>query len=81
MACGKPILASDLPGVRTLVESGKNGYLLIPKNIHDIEDKLTKLLINSDKLKSYGEYARKKVEEKYSWDQIGIKLNELIKSL
>lgn len=78
MACGKAILASDLPGVRTLVEEGKNGYLLIPKNINDIEDKLTKLLINTDLLKKYGLYGRQKVENKYSWTKIGEKLNLII---
>lgn len=81
MACGKAILASDLPGVRTLIEEGKNGHLLIPNSINDIEDKLTKLLINTDLLKQYGKYGRQKVENKYSWSKIGEKLNLILCSL
>ena len=81
MACGKAVLASDLPGVRTLIKEGVNGYLLIPKNIVDIEEKLTKMMINTDLLKKYGANGRKLVEEKYSWKKIGQQLNELVNNL
>ena len=81
MACKTAILASDLPGVRTLVHQDENGYLLIPKNIQDIEDRLTKIMINSDMLKELGKFSRQLAVEKYSWKAIGSELNKLIKNL
>jgi glycosyltransferase involved in cell wall biosynthesis len=76
MACGKPVIASDLPGVRTVVDHGKNGLLVEPKNVVDLTSKITYLLDNEPLRNTLGRTGRKKVEEKYSWSKIGLKLEE-----
>jgi glycosyltransferase involved in cell wall biosynthesis len=77
MACGKPVIASDLPGVRTVVDDGINGFLVKPKDCDDLTDKMGYLLENGDVRETFGKAGRRKAEEKYSWDRIGKKLERL----
>ena len=79
MACGKPVVASDLPGVRTVVDGA--GFTTKPKNAADLAEKIKKILENDELAKKFGEQGRFKVEQKYSWEIIGEKLGNLYKSL
>jgi len=81
MACGKPVVATDLAGVRSVVEDGVNGLLTQPKNAADLAAKINYLLINPEIAQEFGHNGRKKVEEEYEWGRIGRKLDELYKSL
>lgn len=40
MACGKPIIASAISGVKTYMNDGKNGFLFEPGNAHELADKI-----------------------------------------
>ena len=71
MACGKPIVASRLPGVRTLVEEGRNGYLAEPGDVVDLADKLTRCIREGREL---GVHARRWVEERFGWKATGQQL-------
>ena len=68
MSCAKPVIASDLPGVRQVVDKKVNGRLFKPKDIENLAEQLKKLLDNEAEGKSYGLAGRKKVEANYSWD-------------
>lgn len=70
MACGKPVIASDLPGVRTVVENGRNGFLVRPGDVEDLLSKMDSLLESTALRKRFGDNGRKKVEEKYDWKKI-----------
>ena len=43
MAAGKPIIASNIPSIRELVQNGKEGLLVDPKNNGAVADLLSKL--------------------------------------
>lgn len=77
MACGKPVIASDLPGVRTVVDDGVNGFLVRPRDCDDLATKMRLLLENNEMRVTFGRAGRKKVEEKYSWENIGKALERL----
>lgn len=77
MATGKPVIASNLPGVRTVVDDGINGFLVEPKNIEDLASKIRYLLENEDVRKKFGKKGREKVEMNYSWEKIGEKLESV----
>ena len=77
MACGKPVIASNLPGVRTVVDDGLNGFLVEPKDCCDLITKMRYLLEEDGVKESFGRAGRKKVEEKYSWGKIGEELERL----
>jgi glycosyltransferase involved in cell wall biosynthesis len=74
MACGKPVIASNLPGVRTVVDHNVNGLLVQPGDVKDLSEKIDYLLNNDEVCKSFGKEGRKKTEEKYSWKRIAEKL-------
>ena len=81
MATGKPVIASDLPGVRTVVNNGKDGFLVEPKNVEDLTLKIQYLLENEEVRKKFGSEGKKKVEEKYSWDKIAWKLAKIYSNI
>ena len=77
MACGKPVIASNLPGVRTVVDDGINGLLVTPGDIDGLAAKMQRLLASQDMRAAFGKEARRKVEAKYSWREIGERLEKI----
>ncbi len=78
MACGKPVIASNMPGIRTVVEHERNGLLVEPKNSDNLSQALLEILSNEAIARSMGILGRKKVEEKYSWEKIGDLLVDIL---
>ena len=70
MACGKPVIASNLPGVRTVVNDGIDGLLVEPGNPADLAEKIQMLLSEPARRREMGKRGRAKVEAKYSWSAI-----------
>ncbi|MBN1102789.1 MAG: glycosyltransferase family 4 protein [Deltaproteobacteria bacterium] len=66
MACGLPVIASALPGVRTVFEHGQEGLLTDSGSVADLAGKLSDLLRNDALRIGMGRRARKRVEERYS---------------
>lgn len=66
MACGKPCLASNLPGVRTVVDDTKTGFLVELNNVDNLTEKIKNILENEILTKEMGQAGRKKVEAKYN---------------
>lgn len=40
MACGTPVIASDIAGPKTYINSGRNGFLFSPKSVEELVDKV-----------------------------------------
>lgn len=79
MACGKPVVASDLPGVRSVFENRKQGLLVEPGNAADLAEKIRIILSDDDLAKKMGEEGKKLVEEKYIWEKVGERLDAVYK--
>lgn len=69
MATGKPIVASDISGYRTILEDGKQGYLVPPRDYEQIAQAIIKILRNPELAKRMGAAGRKKALD-YSWPKI-----------
>ncbi len=69
MATGKPVVASDIPGYRTVVENGKDGYLVPPCAPEEIARAIIKILNNPQIAQKMGKLGREKALE-YSWHNI-----------
>lgn len=65
MSTGKPVVVSDIPGVREVVTDGVEGLLCEPLNAEDLADKINALLADPQRRKAMGEAGRKKVEERF----------------
>lgn len=81
MACGVPVIASDLPGVRTVFNHGQQGLLCKPNDINDLFGKIQILLTDESLRKKMGIKARKLAEEKYDWLKIGKQLEKIYLNL
>ncbi len=81
MACGKPVIASNLPGVRSVIDFGINGFLVEPKNARRLAEKINDVLYNPDICRQFGENGRGKVLEKYDMQKVGEKLEEIFLDL
>ncbi|RME36372.1 MAG: glycosyltransferase family 1 protein [Thermoflexia bacterium] len=77
MACGRPVLAHDIPGVRTVVSTGKDGLLARPGDMDDLVEKMRALLDDPRRRSEMGGQGRAKVEERYAWPRIILRLLEV----
>jgi len=78
MASGIPVIASNLPGVRTVFQDGIQGYLVKPNNLIDLKEKIEIILNDSELKNKMGQAARRLVEKKYNLKNIKNKLNNII---
>jgi glycosyltransferase involved in cell wall biosynthesis len=69
MAAGKAVIASNLPGVRTVCQNGINGLLVEPGDANDLVEKMGGVLENDEMRRKFGEAGRKMVEEKFNWER------------
>ncbi len=67
-ASGIPVVASDLPGVRTVVKQEETGLLVPPKRPADLAQALGKLLDDEEWRLRLGRRARERALAEYGWD-------------
>ena len=70
MACAKPVIATDLAGVRKVVDARVNGRLVKPKNIEALTAQFEYFLENERRRINYGKKGRIKVVNEYSWYEV-----------
>ena len=76
-SAGKPVVAADLPGVRSVVDDGEIGYLFKVKNKNQLLSKIRLLLQNKEKEKTFGFRARQRADQLYSQDKIWDRLEKV----
>ena len=82
MACGTPVIASNLPGVRTVVDDGRDGYLVQPGDRADLQTGLNRILsLPSAARQAMGAAGRRKVEQHYTWAKAGERLETIYRQL
>jgi glycosyltransferase involved in cell wall biosynthesis len=77
MACGIPVIASESPGVRSVVSDGADGLLAQPGDVAGLAAALRSLLADPALRRAMGQRGRAKVEAKYAWERIGVQLDWL----
>jgi glycosyltransferase involved in cell wall biosynthesis/ubiquinone/menaquinone biosynthesis C-methylase UbiE len=78
MGCGVPVVASDISGVRTVLDDGENGLLAPSGDAHALAQALIRLIEDSPKRDRLGKAARQSIETTYNWEAIGNVLHEQI---
>jgi glycosyltransferase involved in cell wall biosynthesis len=81
MACAKPVIASDLPGVRAVVNHGMDGLLVEPNNPAALANSLRTILKDDNLRRVMGRSGRAKVEASYGWEHIGVKLENIYRQV
>jgi glycosyltransferase involved in cell wall biosynthesis len=70
MACALPVIASDIPPHRLLVEHQVTGYLMDLKQPESLISKLAEFAADRDRAKEMGVAARRRALTEYSWGAV-----------
>ena len=76
MACGKPVIASRIGGIHSVIDDGVNGVLIPPGDISKLVEKTIFLLDNKDFANKLANNAREKAVKKFSLEKM---IDETIK--
>ena len=81
MAAGLPVVASNFPLWREIVEGNRCGICVDPLNPKEIAQAIEYLITHPEEARKMGENGRRAVEEKYNWEKEGEKLLKLYEEL
>jgi len=79
-ACGLPVLASNIEGLKDAIKEGQNGFLIESGNADAFIKKINELFMQGNPREIFGEKVREYVVQNYSWEHIAeLYLNEIKK--
>ncbi len=81
MSAGLPVIASDFPLWKEIIESNNCGITVDPLNIKEVKNAMKWILENPEEAKTMGENGRKAVENVYNWESESTRLINLYNSL
>lgn len=81
LACGTPVVASNVGGIPDVVADGVNGFLVPPDDPIALASSLDRLLKDEKLRKELGQEGRRNVENTFSWDAISQKLINIYEQL
>lgn len=81
MGLGLPCIASDVGGIKDLIENGKNGILVPPKDSIALTTALNQLITDSNYSVDLGRNARSTIQEKFNNTESIRKLQDIYKSV
>jgi glycosyltransferase involved in cell wall biosynthesis len=68
LACGTPVIVSDLPGMRTVIDA-RTGMIVPPGNVAALADAIASLLARPDDLPAMRQHAANRANRLYRWDK------------
>ena len=70
LACGKPLVGTNVGGIVTMIKNDWNGFLVEPANEEELADKIKYLIDHSEKWEEMGRNSRRLAEEEFDWRKI-----------
>ncbi len=70
MATGKPVVVADIPGVREVIEDGREGLLTDPVNPQDLAEKIRRLVEDPALRQEMGRRGREKVLASFTTEAV-----------
>jgi glycosyltransferase involved in cell wall biosynthesis len=68
MACGRPVIATNVASLPELIEDGVTGFIVPPNDPISIREKISWLMKNPEAADKMGEAARHRVLRLFTWD-------------
>jgi glycosyltransferase involved in cell wall biosynthesis len=81
MSSGKPVIASNLPGVRSVFVDGKSGLVVRVGEVDDLAEKILRLAGDDELRKQMGRRARAAVLQKYQVDLVERQIEAICRQL
>jgi len=70
MATGRPIITTDSPGCRETVENGLNGFIIPPRNVEALADKMIWMIQHQEERMNMGNQSRYICENKFDVNEV-----------
>jgi glycosyltransferase involved in cell wall biosynthesis len=71
MACGVPVVGSDVGGIRFSVADGVSGALVPPNDPDALAARLAELYRDPEALREYGRNGQRRVNAQFTWQKVG----------
>jgi D-inositol-3-phosphate glycosyltransferase len=81
MACGTPVVASDVGGLKFTVISEETGLLVSPHNVHEFARAIGRILTDEVWAQKMRKQAAMRVQQNFSWTGVAIQLSDLYRQL
>lgn len=65
LSTGRPIITTDVPGCREIIQDGVNGYLILPRNSESLSKAMIRMIEHPEILPKMGQESRKIAEKKF----------------
>jgi glycosyltransferase involved in cell wall biosynthesis len=77
MACGTPVIGSDVGGIKTTVRHGETGYLVPPNDPASLADRMAQLYEHPRRLAEFSRRAVRRANEYYTWKRVAFAVEGL----
>ena len=77
MSCGRPVIASLLPGVRKLVVDRRTGLFAKPGDVVGLAKVIAAIADDPELRRRYGNAGRARVLDRYTWSSVGEELERV----
>jgi len=81
MASERPVVLSDIPGVREVIEDGKEGLLAPPADPEGLAARINELLDDPGRRREMGARGRERVLRLFTWDVVGAQFRDIYERL
>ncbi len=80
-SCGRPIVTTDMPGCREIVQDGENGMLVPPADGQAVADAVIQLLEDAELRAKMGDQGRSLVQKEFSVERVVEKTVEVYRDV
>ncbi len=77
MACGTPVIGTNVGGIASIITNNYNGFLINEKSPEELADRIIQLIVNEELASSFKINGLKEVDKNFSWDIIGEKFAKI----
>jgi len=77
MACGLPVVGSNVGGIKMTVADGETGYLVPPRDPLVLADRLALLLRHPRLRKTLGAAGQRRVHRLFTWERVAAAIERL----
>jgi glycosyltransferase involved in cell wall biosynthesis len=77
MACGLPVIGTNVGFLPQLVKDGERGFLVELNNIYELKEKILFFIKNREKAREFGSKARNFVKKNISWEESAKRIEKI----
>jgi glycosyltransferase involved in cell wall biosynthesis len=81
MACGKPVIGCNIPGVRTVIKDNETGFLVEPGDAVGLASRVELLAADNQLRHTMGQRGRQRIIEQYTWKHVAERLTAMYESV